>query len=62
MILDWIRKNPQLAFILTEIVNITLHDRETKKFACEYVGPAMMQEQYMKYKIAPRMRGAKQED
>jgi hypothetical protein len=25
MILDWIRKNPQLAFILTEIVNITLH-------------------------------------
>jgi hypothetical protein len=25
MILDWIRKNPQLALILTELVNIGLH-------------------------------------
>jgi hypothetical protein len=25
MIFNWIRKNPQLALILTEIVNITLH-------------------------------------
>jgi hypothetical protein len=25
MILDWIRKNPQLALLLTELVNVALH-------------------------------------